>query len=159
MPAASSPATPGAGSSSTWHTEPVNDLTWLLVVGQILAGLAALTHVYIWVLESVLWSTPSTYRTFGVQSAEEAETLRPMAYNQGFYNLFLAFGVVVGIVLAWVDEFHSAGLAVMLFACLSMVLAAVVLITSNRRMARAALVQGAFPLLSLIATGLYVLLP
>jgi putative membrane protein len=137
----------------------VDGLAWVLVVGQIFAGLAALTHVYIWVLESVLWSTPSTYRTFGVRSAEEAETLRPMAYNQGFYNLFLAFGVVVGIVLTWVDEFHMAGLAVMLFACLSMVLAAVVLITSNRRMARAALVQGAFPLLSLIATAVYLLVP
>jgi putative membrane protein len=93
-----------------------------------------------------------------VRSAEEAETLRPMAYNQGFYNLFLAFGVFIGIVLTWVDEYRTAGLAVMIFACLSMVLAAVVLITSNRRMARAALVQGAFPALALIATGVYLLL-
>jgi putative membrane protein len=136
----------------------VDAFTWVLVVGQIFAGLAALTHVYIWVLESVLWSKPSTYRTFGVRSAEEAETLRPMAYNQGFYNLFLAFGVFIGIVLAWVDEFRTAGLAVMVFACLSMVLAAVVLISSNRRMARAALVQGAFPALALIATVVYLLL-
>ena len=130
----------------------------LLVVGQVLAGLAALIHVYIWVLESVLWSKPSTYRTFGVRSAEEAETLRPMAYNQGFYNLFLAFGVFIGIVLTWVDEYRTAGLAVMIFACLSMVLAAIVLITSNRRMARAALVQGTFPALALVATGVYLLL-
>ena len=158
MRAASSPATPGAGSWSTCHTEPVNAILWLLVVGQVFAGLAALIHVYIWVLESVLWGNPSANRTFGVRSAEDAETLRPMAYNQGFYNLFLAFGVVVGIVLTWVDEFHTAGLAVMLFACLSMVLAAVVLITSNRKMARAALVQGAAPFLALVATGAYLLL-
>ena len=136
----------------------MNEFAWLLIVAQVLAGLAALVHVYIWVLESVLWSSPSTYRTFGVRSAEEAETLRPMAYNQGFYNLFLAFGVIVGIVLAWVEELHTAGLAVMLFACLSMVLAAVVLITSNRRMARPALVQGGLPALALIATTVYLLL-
>ncbi len=136
----------------------MNEFTWLLIIGQVFAGLAALVHVYIWVLESVLWSSPSTRRTFGVRSAEEGETLRAMAYNQGFYNLFLAFGVVVGIVLTWVAEFRSAGIAVMLFACLSMVLAAVVLITSNRRMARAALVQGGFPALALIATTVYLLL-
>ena len=136
----------------------MNESSVLLVVGQVFAGLAGLTHVYIWVLESVLWGRPSTRRTFGVRSAEEAETLRPMAYNQGFYNLFLAFGVVVGIVLTWVDELQSAGLAVMLFACLCMVLAAVVLLTSNTRLARAALVQGGFPLLALIATGAYLLL-
>ena len=136
----------------------MNAILGLLVVGQVFAGLAALIHVYIWVLESVLWGNPSANRTFGVRSAEDAETLRPMAYNQGFYNLFLAFGVVVGIVLTWVDEFHTAGLAVMLFACLSMVLAAVVLITSNRKMARAALVQGAAPFLALVATGAYLLL-
>ena len=131
---------------------------WLLIVGQVFAGLAALVHVYIWVLESVLWTSPSTRRTFGVRSAEEAETLRPMAYNQGFYNLFLAFGVLVGIVLTWVAEFRVAGIAVMLFACLSMLLAAVVLISSNRRMARAALMQGGFPALALIATTVYLLL-
>jgi len=136
----------------------VNEFAWLLIVAQVLAGLAALVHVYIWVLESVLWSSPSTYRTFGVRSAEEAETLRPMAYNQGFYNLFLAFGVLIGIVLTWVSEFRAAGIAVMLFACLSMVLAAVVLITSNRRMARPALVQGGLPALALIATTVYLLL-
>jgi len=136
----------------------VDTQVWLLIVGQVFAGLAALVHVYIWVLESVLWTSPSTRRTFGVRSAEEAETLRPMAYNQGFYNLFLAFGVLVGIVLTWVAEFRVAGIAVMLFACLSMLLAAVVLISSNRRMARAALMQGGFPALALIATTVYLLL-
>ena len=51
--------------------------------------LAALLHVYIWVLESFRWTHPATRRTFGT-SESEAEITRPMAYNQGFYNLFLA---------------------------------------------------------------------
>ena len=136
----------------------MDEFTWLLILGQVFAGLAALIHVYIWVLESVLWGNPTARRTFGVRSTEEAETLRAMAYNQGFYNLFLAFGVLVGVVLTWVAEFRVAGIAVMLFACLSMVLAAVVLITSNRRMARAALVQGGLPALALITTTVYLLL-
>jgi putative membrane protein len=72
-----------------------------------------------------------------------------MAYNQGFYNLFLALGVVVGLVLLW-SGLELTGLVLALFACVCMVLAALVLITSNRRMLRAALVQGAAPLVAVV---------
>ena len=130
----------------------------ITILATVFGGLAALLHVYIFVMESVQWSQPRVWKRFGVPDQAAADTIKPMAYNQGFYNLFLAFGVIVGIVLAWVEELHTAGLAVMLFACLSMVLAAVVLITSNRTMARAALVQGAAPFLALVATGAYLLL-
>ena len=44
----------------------------------------------------------------------------------------------------------QAGYAVAIFALLSMVLAAVVLITSNPKLARSALIQGAAPLLGLV---------
>ena len=60
--------------------------------------LAALLHVYIWVLESFRWTEPSTRKTFGVSEAD-AEVTRPMAYNQGFYNLFLAIITLVGVAL------------------------------------------------------------
>jgi putative membrane protein len=119
--------------------------TAVLVIGSVFAGLAAAIHLYIWLLESVLWTHESTRRTFGVTTAADAETLRPMAYNQGFYNLFLALGVVVGLVLLW-SGLELAGLVLALFVCVSMVLAALVLLTSNRRMLRAALTQGAAPL-------------
>jgi putative membrane protein len=123
--------------------------TAVLVTASVFAGLAALIHAYIWVLESVLWTHESTRRTFGVKTAADAETLRPMAYNQGFYNLFLALGVVVGLVLLW-SGLELTGLVLALFACVCMVLAALVLITSNRRMLRAALVQGAAPLVAVV---------
>jgi putative membrane protein len=119
--------------------------TAVLVIGSVFAGFAAAIHLYIWLLESVLWTHESTRRTFGVTTAADAETLRPMAYNQGFYNLFLALGVVVGLVLLW-SGLELAGLVLALFVCVSMVLAALVLLTSNRRMLRAALTQGAAPL-------------
>ena len=57
--------------------------------------LAALLHVYIWVLESFRWTEPSTRKTFGVSEAD-AEMRKPLAYNQGFYNLFLAIITLVG---------------------------------------------------------------
>ena len=67
-----------------------------------LAVLAALLHVYIWVLESFRWTEPATRKTFGV-SERDAPVLAPMAYNQGFYNLFLAIITVVGLALLGTD--------------------------------------------------------
>ncbi len=125
------------------------DATAVAIAGSVFAGIAAAIHVYIWVLESVLWTRESTRRTFGVRSAEDADTLRVMAYNQGFYNLFLALGVVVGLVLLW-SGVDVAGLVLTLFACACMVLAALVLLTADSRMRRAALVQGAAPLVAVV---------
>ena len=58
---------------------------------------AALLHVYIWVLESFRWTEPATRKTFGT-SAADAEVTKPLAYNQGFYNLFLAIITLSGVV-------------------------------------------------------------
>ena len=46
-------------------------------------------HVYIFVLESLQWTAPRTRATFGT-TLEEAEATKLLAFNQGFYNLFLA---------------------------------------------------------------------
>ena len=128
------------------------------IIGAASAVAAALIHVYIFALESLLWRRPSTWRVFGVRDAEAAETLRPMAYNQGFYNLFLAVGVVLGLVFAASGSRAAAGYGILLFALASMVLAALVLVTSNRRMLRAALVQGVAPLVAIgfVVAGLLV---
>ena len=72
----------------------------LPVAAGVFAGIAAVIHVYIFLMESVLWSRPDVWPRFGVGSQGEADILRPMAFNQGFYNLFLAIMIVVGIVLA-----------------------------------------------------------
>jgi putative membrane protein len=59
------------------------------IAALVFAALAALVHVYIWVLESLLWTAPRTRAVFGT-SEEEAATTKLLALNQGFYNLFLA---------------------------------------------------------------------
>lgn len=111
------------------------------------AALAALLHVYIWVLESFRWTHPATRRTFGVSEAD-AEVLRPMAYNQGFYNLFLAIMTFVGVALLRPE--HGIGSALALAGTGSMLAAAVVLVTHDRSMARAALMQGTLPALAVL---------
>lgn len=121
----------------------------LSVVAVVLLGLAALIHAYIFVLESVLWTRASTRRTFGVRTAEDAETLKPMAFNQGFYNLFLAIGVGVGIALL-VTGTTQAGAALLFLAGGSMVAAAVVLVLSSPKLWRAAAIQGVLPLAGVI---------
>jgi len=129
----------------------------LTIVGAVFLGLAALIHVYIFVLESITWSTPKTWKTFGLKSQSDADVVKPMAYNQGFYNGFLAIGIVVGLVLLLTTDLTQAGYAVAIFAGSSMVLAATVLITSNPKLARAAVLQGAAPLIGVVLLVLSVL--
>ena len=123
--------------------------TALLIVGSAFVFVAAAIHVFIFVLESVLWSKPSTWKRFGLKTQAEADIVRPMAYNQGFYNVFLAIGAGTGLVMLASAEWAQGGLAVAIFACVSMVLAAVVLITSSPKLWRAALVQGVPPLVGI----------
>ena len=130
----------------------------LLVAGLVFVGLAALIHVYIFYLESIAWSRPRTWKAFGLRTQADADTVRPMAYNQGYYNAFLAAGVIIGIVLIATPGLAQAGVALVLFAAASMVFAAVVLITSSPRLARAAVLQGAAPLVGSVLLVLSVVL-
>jgi len=129
-----------------------------LLVGSILLVIAGLVHVYIFTLESLSWSKPKTWKTFGIATQADAETTKPLAYNQGWYNLFLAIGTIGGVVLGSTPRFIAVGFAIAIFAGLSMAAAALVLITSNRRLARAAALQGVAPLVGsilVIASGVF----
>jgi len=121
-----------------------------LIIGAVFVGIAGLVHVAIFVFESVLWNRPSTWKRFGIKSQVDAEVLRPMAYNQGFYNLFLALGAGAGLVMLASSNVTQAGAALSIFVLLSMLLAAAVLVFSNPKLVRAAAFQGAAPLIGLI---------
>jgi len=126
------------------------------VAGYIFAGLAAGVHVYIFVLESILWTAPKTRATFGVKSEEEAITTQPLAFNQGFYNLFLAIVSAVGIVIAATGS-ASVGIALVLAGTGSMVAAGLVLILSSPDKARAAVVQMLFPAIAVVLLVIHLL--
>ena len=66
------------------------------MVATILIALVALIHVYIVVLEMVLWTTPRGSKAFGM-SVEDAQRTKVLAANQGLYNGFLAAGLIWGL--------------------------------------------------------------
>lgn len=119
----------------------------MVTAALVFAALAAVLHVYIWTMESFTWTSKRTRATFGT-TAEEAETTKLLAFNQGFYNLFLAVVAGVGIVLVLLDR-RVPGAALIFAGVGSMAAAAVVLLISARDKARAAVTQGLFPVIAL----------
>jgi putative membrane protein len=120
------------------------------------AVLAALLHVVFFYMESIAFTRPEVHRRFGLMTPEHAEVARPIMFNQGFYNLFLAVGVIVGVVLSNGDGTAvTAGTAIVVFGLACMALAGVVLALTSPSLRRAAAVQ-AGP--SIVAIALVALL-
>lgn len=128
----------------------------MIVAGLVFAALAALLHVYIFWMESLAWDGPQARKTFGVPDAQ-LEATRPFAFNQGFYNLFLAIAALVGIVVTAAGH-PAVGLTLVLTGTGSMLAAALVLFLSSPDKRRAAVTQGFLPLLAVafVVTGLLV---
>ncbi|MEU7960878.1 DUF1304 domain-containing protein [Micromonospora humida] len=124
----------------------------MVVAGLVLAGIAGLIHVYIFYLESVVWTSARARAVFGT-SREEAEVTRQLAFNQGFYNLFLAVAIVVGIV-AYAVGAHAVGATLVFVGAGSMIAAGLVLLVSAPSKASAALKQLVPPLLAVVALAI-----
>ena len=122
----------------------------MLILGSVLALAAAALHVVIFVLESLLWGTPRAAAVFGEQSPQEVAATRMMAFNQGFYNLFLAVLAALGAALL-LAGMHAVGAALALAGTGSMLAAALVLLLSSPAHRGAALKQGTLPLLAVLA--------
>ncbi len=106
-------------------------------------------HVYIFVMESITWTSARTRATFGT-SAQEAAATKEMAFNQGFYNLFLAIVAGVSIVLSATGS-TAVGAALIFAGAGSMVAATLVLFVSSPDKRSAALKQGVIPAFAVIA--------
>lgn len=121
----------------------------MIVAALVLAGLAALLHVFIFYLESIAWTGRRARATFGTTAAE-AETTKALAFNQGFYNLFLAIVAFAGIVFVIAGQ-ATIGATLIFVGAGSMAAAALVLLISSPDKARAALTQGTIPALAVVA--------
>jgi len=118
------------------------NVMWLAAI------LAGVVHVVIFCMESLWWATPKVQKRFR-QNPEQSQATRLFAFNQGFYNLFLAVGVFLGLALSMAG--HAAtGQTLATWCCLSMVGAALVLLASAPQMKRGAILQGGAPLVFLL---------
>jgi len=119
------------------------------IFSQVFASLAALLHVLIFCMESLWFMQPGIHRRFGALTTADAEARRLFAFNQGFYNLFLAIGIIVGLVLLQAGSDVVAGRTLVLFNCACMLGAGVVLVISaGKQMLRAGIIQALFPALA-----------
>ncbi|WP_244671577.1 DUF1304 domain-containing protein [Actinomyces succiniciruminis] len=123
----------------------------LLVIGLVAAVLAACLHVLIFWMEAIAWEGPLARKTFG-GTPEEARPHAFYAFNQGFYNLFLAVEALAGVALMALSSgaWHTAGSALALYGVGSMLAAALVLALKSPAHRQAALKQGAFPLIAVV---------
>ncbi len=122
----------------------------MLILGSVLALAAAALHVLIFALESLLWGTPRAQSVFGAQTSQEIAATRAMAFNQGFYNLFLAVLAALGAALLLAGT-TAVGATLALAGTGSMLAAALVLLLSSPAHRAAALKQGTLPLLAVLA--------
>src|ERR1700676_5446166 len=99
-------------------------------------------------MESPTGPSARSHTAFGT-TEEEAETTKLLAFNQGFYNLFLAIVTVVGIVIGGFG-YYDASAALIFAGTGSMLAAAAVLFASGRDKARGAVLKGTFPLIAIV---------
>jgi putative membrane protein len=128
----------------------------MLIAVQIAAALAGLLHVYIWVMECLRFSDPKVHQGVFRTATANVEHVRSWAFNQGWYNLFLAIGALVGVAVVRFEA--QIGWTLIVFACGSMLGAALVLVIKDRSMASAALKQGLFPALALLLALVFALM-
>ena len=122
----------------------------MLTAGMVFAVLAAALHVLIFYMESLAWEGPLARKTFG-GTPEEARPHAFYAFNQGFYNLFLALQSLIGAALAALG-YTVVGAVLMLAGTGAMLAAAVVLALASAPHRSAAARQGALPLLAVVCT-------
>ena len=95
------------------------------IITMILVLFVILFHMAVFVVEAFLWMNPAIYE-FSIQRInagvdvslqDQALILKTVFVNQGFYNLFLAFGGVLGLSMMRAGR-HSAGKALIAYMCL-----------------------------------------
>ncbi len=114
----------------------------------VLFALAALIHIGFFIAESILFQRPGGHRIFGLKESDVL-AVRPWAFNQGFYNLFLALGTLLGLYFVLKMQIMLAGVLTG-FCAVSMIGAGLALWWSVPRLRRFALIQMLPPLLGLL---------
>jgi putative membrane protein len=120
----------------------------MATVAAVLVAIVAAIHVYIVILEMVLWRTPRGLRAFGTDQAF-ADASATLAANQGLYNGFLVAGLVWGLIAA-----DPVGFEVKLFFLGCVIVAGVFgAATVSRRILLVQAVPAALALVAVLVAG------
>jgi putative membrane protein len=130
----------------------------LTPVVAVFALLTAAAHAVVFLFEGVLLRRPAVHRGVFGMTADDVGPARLWAFGVSFYNLFLAIGLVWGVV-AWGSGDTGFGRTLVLYHCVFIALAGVALLAAGwmglyreRRKAFAgAAGQSGPPLLALVA--------
>lgn len=90
------------------------------VIAAVFVIFVALFHVQVFILETLQWQSKKAREIFGI-TPETAKITKPLAVNQGFYNLFLAAGLLLSFLLD-----TSAQYQVQIFILICVIIAAAV---------------------------------
>jgi putative membrane protein len=119
------------------------------VAARMFVGLVIAFHLAIFVGEALLWSLPAVHTVaigklnsdVALDVHSQAEVLRRLFINQGFYNLFVALGGMVGAALLASGR-NKEGKALVQYVCAFAVGAGVVLMLSTNAHLGGALQSG-----------------
>jgi putative membrane protein len=101
------------------------------VVVWIFALLAGVIHIVVFVFEALLIQRPSIHWGVFKVPSRDVPAIRLWAFGVGFYNLFLGIGMVAGVI-AWIAGYDTVGKTLVIYLCLVMVFAGLVLFIANR---------------------------
>ncbi len=115
---------------------------------QVFIVITAILHCLFFKLESIDFMKDKTLKRFRLSSSE-GRVVKIWAFNQGFYNLFLAFGLFYALYLGDVQ-----GVFLARYIFIFIVGASFVLFASSPKKYIPAIIQGLPPLLGLVISCL-----
>lgn len=133
----------------------------MTVVAWVLALLTAAIHLAVFVFEAFLIERPAIHQGVFAVPASDVPAVRLWAFGVGFYNAFLACGLIVGVI-AWATGYETVGRTLLIYLCVFLALSGAVLLVADRlwlgrergKGISGALGQGIPPLLALAAIAL-----
>jgi putative membrane protein len=118
-------------------------------VALVLAVALGIVLIAVGFLEAFQYRNQRWFSMFRIR-AQDADAVRLWVVNLGFYNIVYGLGAIAGVVLA-LSGAVAAGLAIVLFVCISHIVLAIVLIVVDRSLWRNSVYEAILPIAVLIA--------
>jgi putative membrane protein len=128
----------------------------MTLVVWIIALLLAAGHVGVFVCEALVIGRRSVYEGVFKISNPDIPAIRLWTFGLGFYNLFVACGLIAGVV-AWIAGYEVAGRTLVIYLCLFVFFSGIVLLVADRMAMSRPRGAGLVPSVGLIVSSLVAL--